>query len=98
MERQIETKKFRLAVSMRKMVALIESESNAPIGYYVIDKLCDMLSLPVPSVKYVVETLKKEGFQAMPTHFNSRGIRSDISACKLTAILQDLTDKAHKRT
>ena len=98
MERQIETKKFRLAVSMRKMLALIESESNAPIGYYVIDKLCDMLSLPVPSVKYVVETLKKEGFQAMPTHFNSRGIRSDISACKLTAILQDLTDKAHKRT
>jgi len=97
MERQVETRKFRLATSIRKMLGLLESESNAPISYYVIDKLCDALSLPVPPVRYVVEATRKEGFTAIPTHFNSRGIRSNIAACRLATILQNLTGKTHER-
>jgi tRNA G26 N,N-dimethylase Trm1 len=72
------------------MLTLIESESDAPISYYVIDKLCSKLGLPVPSVKSVSQELKKEGFQAVPTHLNSRGIRSDIPAFRLVKIIQRL--------
>jgi tRNA (guanine26-N2/guanine27-N2)-dimethyltransferase len=97
MEGQIETKRLRLASRIRKMLALIGFESDAPISYYVVDKLCDMLGLPVPSVKNVLQRLRNEGFQALPTHLNSRGIRSDVPAWRLTTIIRDLADNIHKR-
>jgi len=95
-EHQIETRKLGLSVRIRKMLDLIKTESKAPITYYVIDKMCDLLSLPVPSVKDVVEALSKEGFQAVPTHFSSRGIRSGVLASRFTAILQELTSSTHE--
>ena len=93
-EQQIETRKLRLAAMIRKMLALIECESNAPISYYVLDRVCSKLSLPVPSVAHVMQELKKEGFQAVPTHLNSRGIRSDVSASQLARIIKRLTKTA----
>jgi tRNA (guanine26-N2/guanine27-N2)-dimethyltransferase len=95
-EHQIETRKLGLSVRIRKMLDLIKTESKAPITYYVIDKMCDLLSLPVPSVKDVVEALSKEGFQVVPTHFSSRGIRSGVLASRFTAILQELTSSTHE--
>jgi len=75
---------------VRKILALIKSESEAPITYYVIDKLCDALTLPVPPVKRIAEILKKEGFQASLTHFNSKGIRTNASAMNMKELLQKL--------
>jgi tRNA G26 N,N-dimethylase Trm1 len=53
--------------------------------------MCDVLNLPVPRVKVVIEALRKEGFQAWPTHFTSRGVRSDVSARRLTEMLREST-------
>jgi len=74
-----------------KLLELIEAEAEAPLGYYVIDKICDKLNLPAPSVKRIIEILQNEGFQACATHFNSRGIRTNASALKIREILQEIT-------
>ena len=74
----------------RRMLALIRTEVEAPITYYVVDKLCDSLNLPVPPVRKVVEALKKEGFLASLTHFSSRGIRSNAPASRIRETLLDL--------
>jgi tRNA (guanine26-N2/guanine27-N2)-dimethyltransferase len=90
MEREIQNRSFRLKAKIAKMLSLIKSESSAPFTYFVIDKMCDVLNLPVPPVKSVVEALGKEGFQAFLTHFSSRGIRSDVPAGRLMDILRQL--------
>jgi tRNA (guanine26-N2/guanine27-N2)-dimethyltransferase len=45
-----------------------------------VDKICDKLNLPVPPQKKVLEKLREKGFQAVLTHFNSRGFRTDAPA------------------
>ena len=80
MEEEVKRRRLRLANRIEKTLSLIRSEIDAPITYYVVDKLCDALSLPVPPVKKVAETLKGGGFHALLTHFNTRGIRSDAPA------------------
>jgi tRNA (guanine26-N2/guanine27-N2)-dimethyltransferase len=94
---QSENRKLKLAKKIGTMLALLRTESNAPITYYVIDKMCDMLGLPVPSVKAVAEALQKRGFRAVPTHFSSRGIRSDVPARRLASILQQLTGSERRK-
>jgi tRNA (guanine26-N2/guanine27-N2)-dimethyltransferase len=88
MEQEAKKRKFRLGERIRKILTFTKSEVEAPITYYVIDKLCDALALPVPPTKKVVEALGKGGFQASLTHFNSRGIRTNASAMNMKELLQ----------
>ncbi len=71
-----------------KILDLIDAEADASLGYYVVDKMCDKLNLPAPSIKRVIEALQKEGFKACLTHFNSKGIRTDAPAIKIEEILK----------
>jgi tRNA (guanine26-N2/guanine27-N2)-dimethyltransferase len=84
------------AQRIQKMLTVIKTEIEAPITYYVVDKLCDSLNLPVPSVRKVVETLKERNFQADLTHFSSRGIRSNAPASTMREILTSLTGQKIK--
>jgi len=88
MEKEVKQRKFKLEKRIGKILASTKSEIEAPITYYVIDKLCDALALPVPTTKKVVESLQKKGFQASLTHFNSKGIKTDASAAKIKEFLQ----------
>jgi len=88
MEREVERRSFRNGNRIKKILNLIKNEAEAPITYYRIDKLCDALTLPVPSVKKIFEILKKEGFKVSLTHFNSKGIRTNASAMEMRKFLQ----------
>jgi tRNA (guanine26-N2/guanine27-N2)-dimethyltransferase len=90
MEEQSARNMFRYKERMRKILSLMGTEVNGQISYYVVDKLCDSLNLPVPSVKKVVDTLRENGFQASLTHFNPRGIRSNVSASRITRMICEL--------
>jgi tRNA (guanine26-N2/guanine27-N2)-dimethyltransferase len=70
------------------MLALAKNEPEASVGYYVVDRLCDALNLPVPSAKNLSETLREEGFQACLTSFNPKGIRSNAPAGKMKELLR----------
>lgn len=63
-----------------RLLSLIQKEAKGPTTYYVTDKICDKLNLPTPPLINVIDQLKREGFQATPTHFNSKGIRTDAPA------------------
>jgi len=94
MRQEMQKRRLRLGVKIAKMLSLIKSESSAPFTYFVIDKMCDALNLPVPPVRSVMEALGKEGFQASLTHFSSRGVRSDVPASRLMEMLRELTTTA----
>jgi len=70
---------------------LIKNESDGPATYFVIDDLCDALNLPVPSVKKVIESIESDGFHVTPTHFSTRGVRTDAPASELANIIRRLT-------
>jgi tRNA (guanine26-N2/guanine27-N2)-dimethyltransferase len=92
MEEEARKSQYRLGGKVRKILALLKSEVDSPMSYYVVDKLCDMLNLPMPPVRKVVEALRKEeGCQVSLTHFSATGIKSDASSTKIREILLELT-------
>jgi tRNA (guanine26-N2/guanine27-N2)-dimethyltransferase len=90
MEEETKQKQLGNKKKIEKILALAKNEADAPIGYYVIDRLCDALNLPVPSVKSVVERLREEGFQASLTIFNPKGIRSNASAASIKGLVEEI--------
>jgi len=88
MEKEAERRTLRLGEKIRKILALAKIEADAPISYYVVDELCHLLGLPVPSVRRVSEALKRKGFDAYFTHFSPKGIRSNASAKKIGEIVR----------
>jgi tRNA G26 N,N-dimethylase Trm1 len=77
---------FRNSATITKLLSLAISEAEAPPTYYVLDKLSAKLALPAPPVVRIIAALKEKGYAAIPTHFNSRGIRTEASA----QVMQDL--------
>lgn len=70
------------------LLALIKNEAEAPPTYYVIDKVSYKLRLPVPSLEIMINLLISSGFSAFPTHFNSRGLRTEAPALKIGNLVQ----------
>jgi tRNA (guanine26-N2/guanine27-N2)-dimethyltransferase len=85
---------FRNSGKITKLLALAKDEAEAPATYYVLDKISDKLALPVPSVDAMLQILRDSGFQAFPTHFNSRGIRTEAPALTVQKLLQKLVAAA----
>ncbi len=61
-----------------------------PLTYYVIDKLSGKLNLPAPSNQAFLDALQNNGFQAVPTHFNPRGIKTDAPALTMHKMLKEI--------
>jgi tRNA (guanine26-N2/guanine27-N2)-dimethyltransferase len=79
---------FRNSGKIAKLLSLATVEADAPLAYYVLDKISNQLALPVPSVDALLKILRDNGFQAFPTHFNSRGIRTDAPALTMQELLR----------
>ncbi len=82
---------FRGNAKITKLLTLAKGEANAPITYYVIDRLSGKLNLPAPSNQTFLTTLQNNGFKAVPTHFNPRGIKTDAPALAMHKVLRELT-------
>lgn len=81
---------FRNSAKIAKLLSLVKNEAEAPLTYYVLDKISHKLALPVPSVDAMLQSLRDSGFQAFPTHFNSRGVRTNAPALTVQKMLQKL--------
>jgi tRNA (guanine26-N2/guanine27-N2)-dimethyltransferase len=79
---------FRNCVKISKLLNQVKAEAEAPPTYYVLDKLSGKLGLPAPGMAPFFKTLTECGFQAVATHFNTRGIRTDASASDMKMVLQ----------
>jgi tRNA (guanine26-N2/guanine27-N2)-dimethyltransferase len=79
---------FRNSRKITKLLSLAKDEAEAPTTYYVIDQISDKLASSVPSVSVMLQSLRDQGFQAVQTHFNTRGIRTDAPALTMRELLQ----------
>jgi tRNA (guanine26-N2/guanine27-N2)-dimethyltransferase len=81
---------LRNSVKIANLLSLAAIEADAPLMYYVVDKISSTLSLPVPSVDALLQLIRANGFQACQTHFNSLGIRTDAPALVMQRFLRKL--------
>jgi tRNA (guanine26-N2/guanine27-N2)-dimethyltransferase len=93
MEREAKQRGLRQEKRILKMLSLVQNEAEAPVTYYRVDKICDKLNLPIPALKKVIDRIRKAGFQVVPTHFNSRGFRTDAPADTVKEAIADLATK-----
>jgi tRNA (guanine26-N2/guanine27-N2)-dimethyltransferase len=89
--REAEGRSLRQEKRILKLLSLVQNETEAPVTYYTVDKICDKLNLPIPGLKKILNRIRKEGFQAVPTHFNSRGFRTGAPANVVTESITDLS-------
>ncbi len=82
---------FRSSAKITKLLILTKNEAVAPATYHVIDKLSGKLKLPAPSVQAFLTALKSSGCQAVPTHFNTRGIKTDAPALTMHKLLKEIS-------
>lgn len=97
MQREAKTKAFRLKKRISKLLALVKREADAPVTYYVIDRFCDKLGLPVPANSFVVKKLHDAERKAYLTHFDTHGIKTDASASEVRKAIVASSTKT-KRT
>jgi tRNA (guanine26-N2/guanine27-N2)-dimethyltransferase len=90
MEKGTEGRRLRQEKRILKTIALVHDEAEAPVTYYAVDKICDKLNLPVPPQKKVLDKLREERFQAVLTHFNSRGLKTDAPSKTVKEIVTEL--------
>ena len=74
-----------------KLISLSIDEVEAPVTYYVIDKVCDKFNLPIPSMSKIAAELKKAGFQVVPTSFSSKAVRTDAPASFIKETVKGLS-------
>jgi tRNA G26 N,N-dimethylase Trm1 len=89
MMKENRTVAFKNSAGIAKLLALTKDEASASITYYVLDKLSGKLGLPSPSNQAFANALRNSGCQAVPTHFNTRGIRTDASALAMHKLLKE---------
>jgi len=89
-EKEAATRNIKHKNSILKMLSLIKEESDAPATYYVTDKICDKLGMPVPPLREVIKKLRGKGFQALATHFHSRGIKTDAPAKVVAETIREI--------
>jgi tRNA (guanine26-N2/guanine27-N2)-dimethyltransferase len=93
MEKEAKKRSLRQKKRLLKLVSLIQNEAEAPVTYYMVDKICDKLNLPVPALRRVLDGVEKAGFEAILTHFSSRGFKTDAPANVVKEIITDLANQ-----
>jgi tRNA (guanine26-N2/guanine27-N2)-dimethyltransferase len=81
---------FKNSARILKLLAQTKEEASAPITYYVVDKLTGKLGLPSLSIQGFADSLRMGGFQAVTTHFNPRGIRTNAPLKDIHRLLKGL--------
>ncbi|MBE0512118.1 tRNA (guanine(10)-N(2))-dimethyltransferase [Candidatus Bathyarchaeota archaeon] len=90
MKREADGRGLKQERRILKLISLVQDETEAPATYYVVDKICDKLNLSVPPLTKVVDGVRRAGFQAALTHFNSRGVRTDAPANVVKEVITKL--------
>jgi len=88
MKEEYGRKRLKSKKRVEKILTLVKAECSAPITYYVLDEICSKIRLPVPSTKAVLEALKRRGFEALPTHFNPKGIKSNAPVTEIPTVVK----------
>ena len=93
MIKENQTVAFKNNARISKLLLLTKQEATAPITYFLLDKLSGKLGLPSPSIQAFSNALLSRSYEAVLTHFNSRGIRTNAPALILHKLLKEISSQ-----
>ncbi len=73
-----------------KLLETCLAESNAPVTYYEIHKVCKNLKTSAPRIADVIKMLDDEGYFVSKTHLSPTSIKTDASIVVLKKIILNL--------
>jgi tRNA (guanine26-N2/guanine27-N2)-dimethyltransferase len=89
MQKENTHRTFRNSARITKLLGLTIDEAEAPQMYHVLDKVSKKLGLAAPPVAAIMKILNDNGFQAVQTHFSTRGIRTDALALAIQKLVKE---------
>ena len=78
---------------LMRLIRLVQGEVGLKTPFYNIDKLCSRLKVASLPTEDVVSALMVAGFEAVRTHFDDRGVKTNASVVKLEKVLKGDAEK-----
>lgn len=91
MIKEAENKKLNTKDDVLKLLNSCLIESKSPATFYDVHKICKILKISAPKLDLVFDNLEKEGFEAVKTHFNPLGIKTNAPIKKIKEIIINLS-------
>lgn len=79
-----------------KLLELFErchAESEGPITFYDIHKLCKKLKISAPKMNDVIDEIRNRGYFISRTHFKLTGMRTDMPLDELKTVIKDVKNE-----
>lgn len=89
---ETEHKKINSEKEALKLLNKCLVEAEAPATFYDVHSICKSLKISAPKFDLILDNLEKEGFEAIKTHFNPLGIKSDCGIKDIEDILIKLNE------
>lgn len=86
-----ENKKLNTKEDVLKLLESCRIEAESPATFYDVHKICKILKISAPKLDLVFGNLEKEGFEAVKTHFNPLGIKTNAPLKKIKEIIKTLS-------
>lgn len=86
-----ENKKLNTKEDVLKLLESCRIEAKSPATFYDVHKICKILKISAPKLDLVFDSLEKKGFEAVKTHFNPLGIKTDAPIEKVKEIINSLS-------
>lgn len=83
-----ENKKLNTKEDVLKLLESCRIEAKSPATFYDVHKICKILKISAPKLDLVFGNLEKEGFEAVKTHFNPLGIKTNAPLKKIKEIIK----------
>lgn len=86
-----ENKKLNTKEDVLKLLESCRIEAKSPATFYDVHKICKILKISAPKLDLVFGNLEKEGFEAVKTHLNPLGIKTNAPLKKIKEIIKTLS-------
>ncbi len=89
---EADTKKINSEKEALKLLNKCLVESEAPATFYDVHSVCKSLKVSAPKFDLILSELENKGFEAIKTHYNPIGIKTDAGIEDIKAILTMLNE------
>ena len=87
-----ENKKINSEKQALKLLNSCLQEADAPATFYDVHTICKSLKISAPKLDLIFDEIRNEGFDAIKTHYNPLGIKTDANINKIKEILIKLNE------
>ena len=87
---EVEFKKINTEKEALKLLNSCLLESGAPQTFFDVHAICRVLKISAPKLDLIFDEMKNEGYEAVKTHYNPLGIKTDATIKNITDVIKKI--------